>query len=161
VTAEAGIERRGHPRQIGLRVAPGSAAAARVEALLGAPLPGPCLAANGILWLGPDEWLCVECGASEAALLEALDGEGAAVELSANRLALAVSGPAARDLLAGCCSVDLHPRAFPPGTCVQTLVAGVPVILELMAEPAQFRLMVRPSFADHVEAWLRDGAAAV
>ncbi len=162
MTAETVVERLGHPGQVGIRVAPGSPAAARVEALLETPLPGPNTAAAGILWLGPDEWLVVDRDVPEAALRESLAGEGAAVELSANRLALAVRGPAARDLLAGCCAIDLHPRSFGVGSCVQTLVAGVAAIVELTGDPPpQFRLMVRPSFADHIEAWLRDGAAAL
>ena len=96
MTAETVVERLGHPGQVGIRVAPGSPAAARVEALLETPLPGPNTAAAGILWLGPDEWLVVDRDVPEAALRESLAGEGAAVELSANRLALAVRGPAAR-----------------------------------------------------------------
>jgi sarcosine oxidase subunit gamma len=156
VTAE--VRERGFPAQVGLRVAPGSAAAARVESLLGGHLPvEPNTAAAGVLWLGPDEWLLVDRGLGEAQLLQALAGEGAAVELSANRCAVTVEGEDARDVLSSCCSLDLHPRAFGPGRCVQTLVAGVPVILEATG-PEAFRLLVRPSFAAHVRDWLVDAA---
>ena len=157
MTAE--VRDRGFPAQVGLRVATGSAAAARVEALLGAPLPvEPDTAAAGVLWLGPDEWLLVDRDLTEAQLGEALGGDGAAVELSANRCAITVEGEDARDVLSSCCSLDLHPRAFGPGRCSQTLVAGVPVVLEATAGDA-FRLLVRPSFAAHVRGWLIDAAA--
>ena len=41
MTAETAVEEAGHPQQVGIRVAPGGAAARRVEALLGHPLPPP------------------------------------------------------------------------------------------------------------------------
>ena len=90
------------PGQMGLRVAPGSAAAGRVGEALGAPLPEtPNTVAEAgrrhVMWLGPDEWLVVEPagaeGGTEAMLAAALAGEGAAVDLSANRTALTCPGP--------------------------------------------------------------------
>lgn len=157
MTADATLADGGHPRQLGLRVDPASDAAGRVEQLLGSRLPTePNTVASGVLWLGPDEWLIVDHDLTEAQLLGALEGEGAAVELSANRLALHVSGPGARNVLASCCSLDLHPRVFGAGRCAQTLVAGVAVILERTAGEPGFRLLVRPSFAAHLRAWLID-----
>ncbi len=157
MTVEATLADRGHPRQLGLRVHPSSDAAGRVELLLGSRLPTePNTVAGGVLWLGPDEWLIVDRELTETQLLGALAGEGAAVELSANRLALHVSGPGARDVLGSCCPLDLHPRVFGAGRCAQTLVAGVAVILERTGDGPGFRLLVRPSFAAHVRAWLID-----
>ena len=127
------------PGQMGLRVAPGSAAAGRVGEALGAPLPEtPNTVAEAgrrhVMWLGPDEWLVVEPagaeGGTEAMLAAALAGEGAAVDLSANRTALILSGPDARAVLAGCCPLDLHPSAFPAGRCGQTLLARAQVIIQ-------------------------------
>ena len=56
------------------------------------------------------------------------------------------------------CSLDLHPSVFPPGRCAQTLLARAQVIL-YRPERARLRLLVRPSFADYLRAWLdgRDG----
>jgi sarcosine oxidase, subunit gamma len=160
------------PGQMGLRVAPGSAAAGRVAEALGAPLPEtPNTVAEAgrrhVMWLGPDEWLVVEPagaeGGTEAMLAAALAGEGAAVDLSANRTALILSGPDARAVLAGCCPLDLHPSAFPAGRCGQTLLARAQVIIQAAGEPAadgspsEYAIYVRPSFAAYVAEWLLDG----
>ena len=91
----------------------------------------------------------------------ALRGVGAAVDLSANRTTLELRGPASRDVLAAGCALDLHPRAFRPGRCAQTLLARAQVVLEQVdAEPA-YRLLVRGSFAGYVATWLADAMAGV
>ena len=160
--ADISLTEPGHPRQIGLRAAPGSPATERLEALLGCQLPlQPNTSAAGVLWLGPDEWLIVDRDVTERELRDALAGGGAAVELSANRTALVLAGARARDVLASCCSIDLHPSRFAPGSCVQTLVAGVDAILEQLDAAPSFRLLVRPSFVAHVRAWLQDSINAL
>jgi len=121
-----------------------------------------------VLWLGPDEWLIVgEPGsgpALEAALRKAIGtGRGAVVDVSANRTTISVSGPRARDLLAFGCSIDLDERRFKPGMCVQTLLARTNVIIVPVGpavEPA-FRVLVRPSFAAYLAAWLTDAAVGL
>lgn len=165
--------------QVGVRAVPGSAAAAALGQALGAPLPLAgntwARAAGGreVLWLGPDEWLVVGSPGEEAALeaaLEAavagLDGCGAAVGLSANRTALELSGSLAREVLASVCGLDLHPAAFGPERCAQTLLASAPVVLQRRdggtpGEAPAFRILVRPSFAAYVAEWLLDAAAGV
>ena len=114
------------------------------------------------LWLGPDEWLVVGEPGTEAALelelREALgDGLGSAVDLSANRTAIELRGPAARDVLAKGCALDLHPRAFGPGRCAQTLLVRAQVILEHRHDG--YRLLVRPSFSGYLATWLLDALA--
>ena len=167
------------PVQVGVRVAPGSVAAAAIERALGVALP---LAANtfasadgrDILWLGPDEWLVVaaatSAGAAGTALelaLQAAAGAGfaAVTNLSAGRAVLELSGPAAREVLACVCGLDLHPLVFGPGRCAQTLLAAAPVILQqLDAEEGagpRYRVFVRPSLAAYATEWLRDAIAGV
>jgi sarcosine oxidase, subunit gamma len=158
--------------QLDLRLDPADAAArAAVESVIG-PLPlepntvhgGPDAA---VVWLGPDEWLVVgpPDGAAtlERQLRDALatgapDASVALVDVSANRTTLELAHADARAILAGGCPIDLHPRAFGPGRCAQTLVARAGVILWQTAdEPvATFRLLVRPSFAAYLAAWLTD-----
>jgi sarcosine oxidase subunit gamma len=158
----AELRRAGPLAQIGLRVEAGSAAAGRIEGLLGVRLPDqPNTVREGVLWLGPDEWLIVGREPGEAILGETLAGEGAAVELSANRVALELTGTGALDVLASCCAVDLHPAAFPTGSCAQTLIARAPVIIERSDDRPAFRLLVRPSLAAYVESWLADGLAGL
>ncbi len=137
-----------------LRATPGGPAAARVEAALGLELPtiastATRSASSTAIWLGPDEWLVT--GAAD------LRGpDVAVVDVSAQRTTLRLRGAHARDLLETGCAIDLHPRSFPPGSAVQTVIGGSGVIL--LAEEDGYRLFVRSSFAAHLAAWLEDAA---
>ncbi|MEZ0069735.1 sarcosine oxidase subunit gamma [Streptacidiphilus sp. MAP12-20] len=118
------------------------------------------------LWLGPDEWLVVGPDGAQDAIRELLrpvldPSFGSLVDVSANRAVLELAGPAARAVLEKGCSIDLHPRAFTPGCCVQTLVSKVQVVLRQTAsDPAPvYQLFVRPSFADYLARWLLDAMA--
>jgi sarcosine oxidase subunit gamma len=111
--------------------------------------------------LGPDEWLLAGRPASRADSLLALEDavgaeDGAVVDLSASRVILELRGALARDVLSSCCALDLHPRAFGPGQCAQTLLAKAPVLL-CPLDPIAYRLFVRPSLAAYVVSWLVDG----
>jgi sarcosine oxidase subunit gamma len=106
----------------------------------GEPPLGPNTVVGDALWLGPDEWLVL--GGRE----EDYADQPAAVDVSANRSCLELSGEGAADVLARGCALDLHPSVFPPGRCAQTLVARAQVIL-YRPEAHTFRLLVRPSFA--------------
>jgi sarcosine oxidase subunit gamma len=150
--------------QVGLRVEPGSASAGRVEAALGLELPEANRVSESggrrAIWLGPDEWLVVAADGEERSLValleEAIAGEGSVVDLSANRTGLELSGPEARTVLATCCSLDFHPRAFGPGQCAQTLIHKAGVLIEQRSDD-RYLLLVRPSFAAYVAEWLLDG----
>ncbi|KLU09996.1 MULTISPECIES: sarcosine oxidase subunit gamma [unclassified Kocuria] len=169
---------------VGLRVVPGTAAAESVTAAAGVPLPGGHGQVTGspdgtaVLWQGPDEFLLVgpegagpaaigsagsdlrEAAADDAGtaagLARALGSEpGQAVDLSANRTTLELSGPSARAVLEKGCPIDLHPRAFGPGTAVATTLGPVQVLLWQTAEQV-YRLLPRASFADYTARWLLD-----
>ncbi len=111
------------------------------------------------LWLGPDEWLvrgpAWTSAAGRAAELRWRAAAAAAVDVSAQWTALRVAGPAAADTLAAACSLDLHPSVFGVGRCAQTLVARVPVIL-VRLDDRGYELLVRPSLAAHLGAFLDD-----
>jgi sarcosine oxidase subunit gamma len=151
---------------VGVRLHPGEGGGSAVEAVLGFPLPATpnttaAVGGTTALWLGPDEWLVVAAPGAEAALeaelAEALGGElGSVVDVSANRTAVELRGPAAPEVLAKGCALDLHPRAFGPGRCAQTLLARAQVILEQLDDEPAYRLLVRGSFADYVATWLLD-----
>lgn len=118
------------------------------------------------LCLAPRWWLvaqspepapALEC--TLAARLRAAGGSAvSAVDVSAQRTTIDVSGPNARDVLAHGCSVDLHPRAFAPGRCTQTTLAKAQVVLHQLDETPTFRLLVRASFAQYLAEWLLDAA---
>lgn len=164
-------ERTAFPGQIDLRANPADAdVRQRLARALGFGLPlEPNTAAGDAagrhaLWLGPDEWLVVgppgSEGRLEAAVRKALgSGFGAVVDVSANRLVIELAGPAARETLESGCSIDLHPRAFGPGRCAQTLLARANVLLHQVSDEPRYRLYVRPSFAGYVRAWLADASA--
>jgi sarcosine oxidase subunit gamma len=155
---------------VSLRVDPAGEWADRV----GVPLPGRGgVAAEGehrVLWLGPDEFLVVGPdgdpalgpdggGAALAARLGAAVGDGGcAVDVSAERTGVSVTGPHARDVLAKGCPLDLHPRVFGPGRCAQSLLGRLRVLVWRPADGG-FRLLVRGSYADHLAAWLTDTTA--
>jgi sarcosine oxidase subunit gamma len=169
---------------VGIRVEPGTPAAEAVTAVAGMPLPTGhgqvtgTAGATAVLWIGPDEFLLVgpegvgpaEIGpagsdlraagtddaGTAAGLARALGTEpGQAVDLSANRTTLELSGPSARAVLEKACHLDLHPRAFAVGTAVATTLGPVQVLLWRTGE-LTWRVMPRASFAEYTARWLLD-----
>ena len=119
-----------------------------------------------VIWLGPDEWLAVlgdeaVTGESGRELVDAV-GEslvghrGQVVDVSANRATLELSGPSARAVLDKVIQLDLHPREFPVGRAVSTLLESVQVILWRTGEDT-WLVMPRASFTEFVTRWLLDG----
>ena len=114
--------------------------------------------------MGPEEWL-ITAGARSAAALEAAlraavgEHGGAAIDVSAQRTTLRLSGPDAREVLAKGCSLDLHPKVFTKGTAAQTMLglAGV-VLIALDDAGTDYRILVRASFARYLADWLIDAA---
>jgi sarcosine oxidase, subunit gamma len=150
-----------------LRVDPAGPAAAAVAEHLGVALPTRPSWVEGdtarVIWLGPDEWLVTSPFRSpadlEAGLRAAVGAAGAVVDVSAQRTTLRLRGEHVRDVLATGCAIDLHPRAFPAGSAVQTTLglAGV-VLLSLDESATHYQLLVRSSFARYLAAWLLDAA---
>lgn len=139
-------------------------------AILGGSLPRtPNTAAstvNGktLLWLGPDEWLVTGPAEEGAALEETLRGRldgrhHALTDVSAMYATLGLSGPRAREVLMKGCRLDLHPRAFKPGTCVQTALAKANVILHQTDDAPSYEITVRNSFSVYLASWLLDAMA--
>ena len=152
--------------QIALRAAPGSLAGRVLEVTLGTLLPervGQVTDGHGglsVLWLAPDEFLVV--GREDATeLTERLGADigglpGQVVDVSANRTTLELSGPHAGAVLGKSCQLDLHPRQFPAGRAVVTLLESVGVIIWRTGD-ATWRVMPRASFTPHTVRWLLDG----
>jgi sarcosine oxidase subunit gamma len=158
--------------QLDLRLDPGGPATTAVGKSLGGELPTePCTTFRSsaprigdveALWLGPNEWLLLAEPGRQRELQDLVraaigDEHGAIVDVSAQRAALSLSGPAAREVLAHGCAIDLDPRVSPTGTCVQTLLARTGVTMVVRDEQAsEFLLLVRASFAEYLAAWLVD-----
>jgi sarcosine oxidase subunit gamma len=152
---------------VSVRAVPGSASAAALGKVLGAPLPeqvGETSTAGEqtTLWVGPDEWLVVSTAPARplvAALSVALGyARGDIVDVSANRTALELTGAAARSVLEKGCPADLHPGAFDTGTAITTTLGPVPLLLWRTGSET-WRLLPRSSFAEHVARWLLDAMA--
>ena len=108
------------------------------------------------LWLGPRSWLLAAGGASTltafAAKRDALNQLGGALfDVSASRVAWALAGPRAADVLAKGCPLDFHRRAFSVGACAQSVYGHVNVLVEKRDETPTFTLMVARSFARDVD----------
>jgi len=157
---------RGH---FNLRGDPDDAAFLKaVESVLGFGLPlTPNTVSEGAglvaLWLGPDEWLVVTQPDGESTIAVALedalgDTLNSVTDLTGGQTVIGISGPRARDVLAKGCTLDLHPRAFGPGQCAQTLLAKAAVTIRQVDESPSFDLIVRRSFADYLGVWLQDAA---
>ncbi|MFC4947883.1 sarcosine oxidase subunit gamma [Pseudonocardia sp. GCM10023141] len=151
--------------QASLRIDAGASAA--VAAHLGVALPTtPNTWVQGelatVVWLGPDEWLVLSPFVAprdlDAGLRAAVgSGNGAVVDVSAQRTTLRLRGAHARDVLASGCAIDLHPGVFPAGSAVQTTLGRTGILLLGLGEN-DFRLLVRSSFARYLAAWLIDAA---
>jgi sarcosine oxidase subunit gamma len=151
-----------------LRVDPRGPAAAAVARYLGVALPttpSTYVESEAVtaIWLGPDEWLITSPFRTpeelETGLREAVSGAGSVVDVSAQRTTLRLRGEHVRDLLAGGCSVDLHPRVFGRGAAVQTLLGQAGVVLMALDDTGtHYQVVVRSSFAGYLTSWLLDAA---
>jgi sarcosine oxidase, subunit gamma len=117
-----------------------------------------------VVWLGPDEWLLT----SERERPEDLEARirdavvplgGAAVDVSAQRIAIRLTGSRVRDLLAKGCAIDLHPRVFGRGRSAQSTLGLAAVVLLALGDGGDdFLVLVRSSFAGYLAEWLLDAA---
>jgi sarcosine oxidase subunit gamma len=118
-----------------------------------------------VLWLGPHEWLVVDPPDGEAALEAALASAGRRLGRGGRPVGQSdhrrAAGAARAHPPGQGCSLDLHPRAFAPGQCAQTMVGRAGVILEQRDALPTYRLFVRGSFAGYLAAWLLDALAEI
>ena len=121
-----------------------------------------------ILCLGPDEWLVVTPPNEEIRLHKKLINDlrelHAAITVTGeSKTIIRLSGPRARDTLAKGCPLDLHPRAFGPGQCAQSLLARANMILhQVHADDAErsatYDIIIIRSFAEYIWTWLEDAS---
>jgi len=139
-----------------------------VQSRLGVPLPlqPDTVSANNrctVLWLGPDEWLLVTEPSQEDALVPTLSStlQGCFFSLTNvtdGQTMIRLTGTRAVDVLRKGCSLDLHPHAFGPGRCAQTLLAKTGILIHCLDPLPSFDLIVRRSFAGYLALWLQDAA---
>ena len=150
---------------VNLRGDPANAAFTQaVGAAIGLPLPlrawqCPAHATRRIVWAGPDDWFVIGAPGEQEGLAEALRAVAAGThhavtDVSSGYAVLALEGPAAAEVLAQGCPMDLHPRVFPVGQGAGTHFFKASVWLWRTGEE-RFELLVRTSFAGYVDALLQ------
>ena len=127
------------------------------------PLTSQSKGDRRMLWLGPDEWLITapegEIEKIEEALREKLqDMPVSLCDISHSRTIIGVGGPAAGDVIAKGCPLDLHPREFPTGHCAQSRLARCNILIHRIDDDPTFEIHVARSFALYAWEWLEDSA---
>lgn len=117
---------------------------------------------GGLCWMSPDELLvlCPYTGvaATVAGMVKALgQTHGLVVDVSDARAMFAVSGPAAREVMAKLCPVDFAPGAFAPGQFRRTRMAQIPAAI-WMQDDDSFRVVCFRSVADYAFGVLKAAA---
>jgi methylglutamate dehydrogenase subunit D len=109
--------------------------------------------------LAPGHWLLAGSGDLAATVGARLGDLGHIIEQDHARAVLRLSGPRARDVLAKGCRLDLHARAFAPGSCAQTPIAKVSVLIHQVDEAPTFDLYVPSGYGVSFIEWLAASAA--
>jgi sarcosine oxidase subunit gamma len=113
-------------------------------------------AVHTVLWLSPGEWAILDMDAAEVAMRTA-KALGQRLhhlsDVSDGRSLFRIDGEGSRRLIAQACSLDLHPRVFPPDACAQTQFTQVPVLLYRSGGEDRFDIVVDASLAGHLSTW--------
>ena len=143
----------------------GPAARAAAGPAFGVALPETACRANSAgpraaLWLGPDECLLLapeDAAERVAAEIEiALSGLAhSLVNVSDRQVAIALTGPAAREILCQGCPLDLDPAEFTAGMCTRTIFAKAEVVL-WRRSAEEYHLEVGRSFSGYVLGWMQE-----
>ena len=132
-----------------------NALAVAIKAAFGLDLPPPGRWAAGAqadaIWIQPGGWLLESepsaPGALRAQVAAATAGLGAAVDQSGGRSVIRFAGAPARSVLATCCRLDLHPRAFGPGSAGMTRIAHVACGIRFVDATPTFDLIIGSTYA--------------
>ncbi len=132
-----------------------------LEALLGVRAPqmaNTVVQGSGveIAWAAPNQWLLLGDEAEVARICAAAqtafrDETALVLQLTHAYAVFQIEKTGARDVLASLCPLDLHPRAFAPGRCAQSLLGDAGVFIQQCNEAPSFRLMVDQTYAGY--AW--------
>lgn len=111
------------------------------------------------LRLGPDEWLLIAPRSMRETIARDVDDalrgiSHSLVDVSDRNVRFEISGPHARDVLAGGCALDFEDNAFPAGTATRTLFGKADVVLTRPSGEQHYELESLRSFAPYVGALL-------
>jgi len=113
-----------------------------------------------VCWIGPDQWLFTSHTQPAEDIIRHIDSAlagqlHAATDMSSGNVCFALSGQAARTVLAMGCGIDLHPGTFRTGHCARTHFALVPLLI-LAVTDNDFDLYVDRSYARYLINWFAD-----
>lgn len=140
-----------------VQVASGAALPGLIAGLV-PPAPGRFHSDRGLrcAWLAPRDWLLFCPAGSEMELADTIAAPALCSVISDARVAIAIRGARARELLACATGFDVHEQVFGLGACVSTRFAQLPVVLlQSGVEPA-FELLVDRAHAAWLWNWLVD-----
>lgn len=141
------------------------AAALRREFALDLPAAGKATSSGDVTatWVQAGGWHLHAPRAGECTLAARLAaccaGLAAIEDQSHGRTTLRLSGPRAREILGRGCRLDLHPRAFGPGSASMTLVGHVNCLVYQADGSPAFELTVQSTLAASFLDWLVETAA--
>jgi sarcosine oxidase subunit gamma len=151
-----------------LELQAGAAALAEIAAGCGAVLEPGAAAPAGDAWWCPvtRTRALVICPAAETAALrtrlaaaaEAAPAHAGVVDVTTGFAALAISGPAARELLARVCALDLRPQRMPVGAFRPGSVARTPGMVLRVAED-RYLALVGAALGEYLWTVVADAAA--
>jgi methylglutamate dehydrogenase subunit D len=138
-----------------------------VNTAFGVALPdGPRRASKGgvtFAGTGPDQWTASAEGPDAVGFTARLRGRiglfAAVADQSDSRLALRLSGPRVRDVLAKGVAIDLHPKVFKPGDVASTPIAYIGVQIDMLDAAPTYQLTAPRSMAGSFWSWLSASAA--
>lgn len=123
---------------------------------------GEAVTLRGLRWFktrAAEFWIVA--GSGEAALEELAEAVAptlcASTWLSHSRTCIFIEGEAARDVLARCVAIDLHPDVFGIDHYALTALQGTPVMIHRSCA-SRFHLYVMRSYALTIWEWLTDAA---
>ena len=126
---------------------------AAANAGLALPDPGRFLSKNdcAILWSGPGQWLVAaepRAHGTAEQFRAVCAPFCAVVDQSDAKAVIEITGPQARAVLAKSFPIDLHPRAFEPGSTALTVAAAVPAQIWQTDATPTFRVAVPLSYSE-------------
>ena len=145
--------------------APAAAQAMRQHLGVDLPAPGRLTTDAGVtvLWHGPDRFLVLRDGARlklAPALEVALEGAAYVANASSSRVVMTVAGTDAAEALNRVLPIDLHLRAFTPGSVALTRAAHIDVLVWRVAEEPSFGLACAASYGDSFRRVMRGAQAS-
>jgi methylglutamate dehydrogenase subunit D len=136
--------------------------AERLQAGFGLAVPqGPAVTLAGpasLIWIGAERLNLVQEAASTVDVATTVGDAGDVTDLTSGQVTVELAGATAQAVLRKLVAIDLHPRAFGPGSAATTLCGHFGVTLWQTDTQPSFRLATHRSYAQALWHSLEDAA---